>query len=121
MDVAHLADLIGSALTDLLVSRHEQDIFSENNRRRVAAMAAAVHEELERRVASDPLASVDALLLSEHNLTDIIERALIRHNQHDIARSLVVRHRHATLAGAPVGVVGGGGPGWLGGGGRGSR
>ena len=109
VDVAHLADLIGSALTDLLVSRHEQDIFSENNRRRVAAMAAAVHEELERRVASDPLASVDALLLSEHNLTDIIERALIRHNQHDIARSLVVRHRHATLAGAPVGVVGGAG------------
>lgn len=109
VDVAHLADLIGSALTDLLVSRHEQDIFSENNRRRVAAMAAAVHEELERRVASDPLASADALLLSEHNLTDIIERALIRHNQHDIARSLVVRHRHATLAGAPVGVVGGAG------------
>ena len=104
VDVAHLAELIGSALTDLLVARKEQeeDIFSEKNRRRVAAMAAAVHEELERRAANDPLGSADALLLSEHELTAVIERALIRHNQHDIARSLVVRHRHASASGAAI-------------------
>jgi len=102
VDVGHLAELIGSALTDLLVSRQEEDIFSETNRRRVAAMAAAVHEELERRAANDPLGSADALLLSEQSLTEIIERALIRHNQHNIARSLVVRERHAAATGRPV-------------------
>jgi ribonucleoside-diphosphate reductase alpha chain len=91
VDIGHLAELIGSALTDLLVSRKEEDIFSENNRRRVAAMAAAVHEELERRAAADPLAN-EAMVLSEHELTVVIERALIRHNQHDIARSLIQRH-----------------------------
>ena len=94
VDLPHLADLIGSALTDLLVARQEQDIFSDKNRARVGAMAAAVHEELERRAANDPLAS-DSVILSEEDLTRVIERALIRHNQHDIARSLIHRHRAA--------------------------
>jgi ribonucleoside-diphosphate reductase alpha chain len=93
VDAAHLAELIGSALTDLLLARHEQDIFSETNKRRVSALAAAVHQELERRAAADPLAGAEALVLSEEELTRIIEAALIRHNQYDIARSLISRHR----------------------------
>jgi ribonucleoside-diphosphate reductase alpha chain len=102
--IAHLAELIGSALTDLLVSRQEGDIFSENNRRRVAAMAAAVHEELERRAAADPVTN-GAMVMSEHELTGVIERALIRHNQHDIARSLIQRHHRNGSPSTPAAIA----------------
>ncbi|MGI8602853.1 MAG: ribonucleoside-diphosphate reductase subunit alpha [Verrucomicrobiales bacterium] len=95
VDTAHLAELIGSALTDLLLARHEQDIFCEKNQRRVAALAAAVHQELDRRAQADPLAIAGDFVLSEEELARIIESALIRHNQFDIARSLISRHRSA--------------------------
>ena len=41
-DLAEIADTIGTALTDLLLSRQEDDIFNEVNRKFVANIAESV-------------------------------------------------------------------------------
>ncbi len=101
VDLAYVADLIGNALTDLLLAREEQDIFNDQNRRRVSVMAHAVHSELEKRASGDSPLESSTPVISEEELTRVIEKALIRNNAHDIARSLILRHR-ASKATEPV-------------------
>ena len=91
-DLAEVADTIGSALTDLMLSRNEEDIYNETNRRRVSAISKAVAKELLAQVPED----VDGHhLLSADEVTRIIEGALVKQNAHDIAKSLVIRHKTA--------------------------
>ena len=91
-DLAEVADTIGSALTDLMLSRNEEDIYNEANRRRVSAISKAVAKELLAQVPED----VDGHhLLSADEVTRIIEGALVKQNAHDIAKSLVIRHKTA--------------------------
>ena len=91
-DLAEIADTIGNALTDLLLSRNEEDIYSEGNRRRVSAISKAVAKELFAQIPED----IDGHhLLSADEMTRIIEGALVKQNAHDIAKSLVIRHKTA--------------------------
>ena len=83
-NLADVADEIGNALTDLLLSREERDIFNDANRGLVANVAHAVAEKLAEQVAEGR-----TLKLSENDLSLLIEKALIENDAHDIAKSLV--------------------------------
>ncbi|MEO8206824.1 MAG: ATP cone domain-containing protein, partial [Chthoniobacterales bacterium] len=82
--LADVADEIGNALTDLLLSREEQDIFTEQNRGFVANVAHSVANLLIEQVRGGR-----SLRLSENDLSLLIEKALIENNAHDVAKSLV--------------------------------
>ena len=76
---AQIADIVGAALTDLLVARQEQDIFTESNRQFVAAVASDVVRVL----------SQSGVQVSEILVLQAIEDALVRYNRHDVAKSLL--------------------------------
>jgi ribonucleoside-diphosphate reductase alpha chain len=84
-NLADVADEIGNALTDLLLSREESDIFTDANRGFVAAVAHSVAEKLAEQVADGR-----SLKLSENDLSLLIEKALIENDAHDVAKSLVI-------------------------------
>ncbi len=79
LDAAQIADLVGAALTDLLVSRQDQDIFTESNRQFVAAVASDVVRVL----------SQSGVQVGEGLIMQAIEDALVRYNRHDVAKSLL--------------------------------
>jgi ribonucleoside-diphosphate reductase alpha chain len=79
LDAAQIADIVGAALTDLLVSRQDQDIFTESNRQFVAAVASDVVRVL----------SQSGVQVSETLVLQAIEDALVRYNRHDVAKSLL--------------------------------
>ncbi len=83
-NLAEVADEVGNALTDLLLSRHEQDIFTDDNRGFVANVAHTVAQKLVEQVADGR-----SLKLSENDLSLLIEKALIENDAHDVAKSLV--------------------------------
>ncbi len=84
-NLADVADEIGNALTDLLLSRdQEDDIFTDKNRSLVATVAHSVAERLAEQVAEGR-----TLKLSENDLSLLIEKALIEIDAHDVAKSLV--------------------------------
>ncbi|CAN5634905.1 ribonucleoside-diphosphate reductase subunit alpha [soil metagenome] len=85
-NLADVADEIGSALTDLLLSREEKDIFNEENRAFVANVAHSVATRL-----LDPIREGHGLKLSEYDLSLLIEKALIENDAHDVAKSLVFK------------------------------
>ena len=79
LDAAQIADIVGAALTDLLVARQEQDIFTESNRQFVAAVASDVVRVL----------SQSGVQVGEGLIMQAIEDALVRYNRHDVAKSLL--------------------------------
>ena len=95
-DSARFADIIGNALTDLLLSRQVTDIFTEQNRAFVAAVAGEV-TQLVAQVAAQHGGQV-----SEAQIIPIIERALINNNRHDVAKSLVFSSAAARAVDVPV-------------------
>ena len=90
LDAAQIADIVGAALTDLLVARQEQDIFTESNRQFVAAVASDVVRVL----------SQSGVQVSETLVLQAIEDALVRYNRHDVAKSLLFSR--GGLESAPV-------------------
>ncbi|MFY8268988.1 MAG: ribonucleoside-diphosphate reductase subunit alpha, partial [Terrimicrobiaceae bacterium] len=70
--LSDVADQIGDALTDLLLSREEKNIFNEANRGFVANVAHSVAMSL-----AEQAQKVGALRLSENDLSLLIEKALI--------------------------------------------
>jgi ribonucleoside-diphosphate reductase alpha chain len=88
-DMAEVAEVVGAALTDLLLSRQVRDIYTEENRRLVADVAKEVSEEIVTRWAQDK-----DRVLSEEETHRIIEQALVRHDKHDVAMSLVTKRSH---------------------------
>jgi ribonucleoside-diphosphate reductase alpha chain len=100
-DIGEIADTVGSALTDLLLSRKEDenDIYTETNRSLVAGVARAVVHELTHSQDQDG----NAVTLTAEEVTKIIERTLVKNNAHDIARSLIIRHQRALSDGVDVG------------------
>ncbi len=88
-DVADVAEIIGNALTDLMLSREEQEekIFTEQNRSFVAGVARAVAERLARQISDETGVS-----LTQREIHLIIETALVQHDAHDVARSLVANY-----------------------------
>ncbi|TSA37289.1 MAG: ribonucleoside-diphosphate reductase subunit alpha [Verrucomicrobiaceae bacterium] len=93
-NLADVADEIGAALTDLLLSREEKDIFNEENRGFVANVAHSVATRLLEQVRGG-----SGLKLSENDLSLLIEKALIENDAHDVAKSLVFKRsmRSASL------------------------
>ncbi len=85
-NLADVADEIGAALTDLLLSRQEKDIFNEENRGFVANVAHSVATRLLEQVRAG-----SGLKLSENDLSLLIEKALIENDAHDVAKSLVFK------------------------------
>ena len=79
MDAAMIADIVGAALTDLLVAREEQEIYTESNRLFVAAIASDVARHL----------SQSGTQVGETLVLQAIEDALVRYNRHDVAKSLL--------------------------------
>lgn len=86
LSLAKVADTIGSALTDLLVSRQEQQdkIFNDENRNFVSNVAQSVSRSLTEQVRDG-----GQLRLSRNDLYLLIEKALIENDAHDVAKSLV--------------------------------
>lgn len=84
-DLSEVAETIGNALTDLLLSREEADIFTDQNREFVFRVARAVADRLARQVAEGR-----GLTLSERDIHMLIEKALIEHRAYDVAKSLVL-------------------------------
>lgn len=83
-NLAEIADTIGKALTDLLLSRGEKAIFTEVNRKFVGSVTESVGEVLGRQVEQGR-----ELKFSPHDIHLLIEKALIEKDAHDVARSLV--------------------------------
>jgi len=90
-DLAEIADTVGNALTNLLLSRDEEEteIFTEKNRQFVAAVAQAVAEKMVPLVAEGK-----ALTLSEREIYVLIEKTLIDQEAPEVAKSLLLL-RHA--------------------------
>ena len=86
LDAAQVADIVGGALTDLLVARQEADIFTESNRQFVAAVASDVVHRL----------SLSGVSVGEGVMFQAIEDALVRYNRHDVAKSLLFSRGSAT-------------------------
>ncbi|HEX2749177.1 MAG TPA: ribonucleoside-diphosphate reductase subunit alpha [Verrucomicrobiales bacterium] len=86
-----IATIIGEALTDLMLSRQENEIFTDKNRRLVSQIAQMVSGEL--AVKSRGNGEDERSPVSAGEVTRIIERALIRNNAYDLARSIVTRYQ----------------------------
>ncbi len=87
LSLEDVADMIGSALTDLLVARGEEredEIFNVENREFVANAAQAVAVSLMNEVDS----SEGRVRLSPDQLYKLIEVALIEQKRFDVAKSL---------------------------------
>jgi ribonucleoside-diphosphate reductase alpha chain len=95
LDAAKIADIIGAALTDLLIARQEQDIFTESNRQFVAAVASDVVRVL----------SQSGVQVGEGLVLQAIEDALVRYNRHDVAKSLLFSRGGFDVAVEPVSVT----------------
>ncbi len=86
--LADVADAIGESLTNLLISREtpEDDIFSEQNRSFVSAVANRVSKSLMNQVQRG-----GQLKLTQNDLYLLIEKALIENDAHDVAKSLIFK------------------------------
>ena len=86
-NLADVADEIGAALTDLLLSRAGEGYFhrGESRIRRRTSRIPSPH------VSSTTSARVTASSLSDYDLSLLIEKALIENDAHDVAKSLVFK------------------------------
>jgi ribonucleoside-diphosphate reductase alpha chain len=84
--LADVADTIGEALTDLLLSRQEQEerIWNAENRNFVSGVSFSVVKSLMQQVQRG-----GSIKLSQNDLYLLIEKALIENDAHDVAKSLV--------------------------------
>ncbi len=89
LEPEEIAETVGSALTDLLLSQNETDIFNEQNRTLVAQVSGSVVTQLLEKHSVD---GEGKIVLTEEELTRTIEHALERHHAYDIARSMMVKH-----------------------------
>ena len=88
-DLAEVADTVGGALTNLLLSRKTEDIYNESNRAFVAGISRAVCAELQEHAVEGATGRV-----SSHDIHLAIEKTLINEGAHDVARSLVTKRPH---------------------------
>lgn len=82
--MAEIADTVGCALTDLMLSRDQKDIYNEKNRQFVGVIALEVLEIITKRIKEQNNGE-----FSEYDINLIIEKILVEHNAHDVALSLV--------------------------------
>ncbi|MGY8687991.1 MAG: hypothetical protein ACKVHP_09685, partial [Verrucomicrobiales bacterium] len=85
-----LADELGQALTDVLRSRDEKNIYSQENRVLVTSLVKAVLEELTEHSQRIQSGNVTA---AREEVSRSIERALVNQDAYDIAKSFIQRHQ----------------------------
>ena len=93
LSIAKIAETVGRAVTDLALSRKQDDIFNDTNRQLVANIVKSVTEILTTKANNEE--TDGTVLLSAAELTTIIEMALVRQNAHDVAKSLLIRRKTA--------------------------
>ena len=91
LSVEQIAETVGKAVTDLALSRKQDDIFNESNQQLVSNIVASVSEMLHAKVSGEETEA--PVLLSGQELASIIEQALVRQNAHDVAKSLLIRRK----------------------------
>lgn len=94
LSIANIAETVGKAITDLALSRKQEDIFNDSNRQLVSSIVGAVSNMLTEKVKDED--SDTPVLLTSEELASIIEVALVRQNAHDVAKSLLF-HRKKML------------------------
>ncbi|MEC5126594.1 ribonucleoside-diphosphate reductase subunit alpha [Verrucomicrobiales bacterium BCK34] len=93
LSVERIAETVGKAVTDLALSRKQDDIYNDRNRQLVANIVKSVTEMLANKEQDED--SDGAILLSAEELSSIIEVALVKQNAHDVAKSLLHRRKSA--------------------------
>ncbi|MDF1738985.1 MAG: ribonucleoside-diphosphate reductase subunit alpha [Verrucomicrobiales bacterium] len=93
LSVERIAETVGKAVTDLALSRKQDDIYNDRNRQLVANIVKSVTEMLSNKEQNED--SDGAILLSAEELSSIIEVALVKQNAHDVAKSLLHRRKSA--------------------------
>ncbi len=91
LSIEKIAETVGRAVTDLALSRKQDDIFTESNRQLVANIVRSVADVLSKKANTEEADGV--VLLTTSELTSIIEMALVRQNAHDVAKSLLIGHK----------------------------
>ena len=86
--IAEVADVIGEALTDLMISREENEIYTPKNRELVVESARIVADRLIERMAEEDEGVAPRLSFDE--LYRLIEKALVENDAYDVAKSLVI-------------------------------
>ncbi|MCC5805078.1 MAG: ribonucleoside-diphosphate reductase subunit alpha [Opitutales bacterium] len=86
-DLGEIAETVGGALTNLLLSRDEEEnaIYTDKNREFVGLVARAVADRLAKLAQEGK-----ALTLSEREIYILIEKTLIENNAPDVAKSLLM-------------------------------
>ena len=87
-----LAEELGRALTDVLRSREEPNIFSEENRNFVTRLVDRVMADLNQQ--SDQ-AEQQGGSIAANEVSRSIERVLVNNDAYDIAKSFIQRHQSA--------------------------
>ena len=85
--IAEVAEVIGEALTDLMISREENEIYTPKNRELVVESARIVADRLIERMAEEEEGGAPRLSFDE--LHRLIEKALVENDAYDVAKSLV--------------------------------
>lgn len=98
-DLAEVAETVGNALTNLILSKNqsETDIFNDENRGFVAAIAQAVAKRLGTLAKEGK-----ALTLSESEIYLLVEQTLIEKNATDVAKSLLLLRKSTRVTSKPV-------------------
>ncbi len=87
VEPSDIAFTIGSALTNLMRARNETDIFTAQNRDLVTKVCSSVISDFQAR---QPLNDDGKIVLTELELTQVIEHALEKNHAYDVARSFLV-------------------------------
>lgn len=100
LSIERIAETVGKAVTDLALSRKQDDIYNDRNRLLVSNIVKSVTEMLSNKEQSED--SDGSILLSAEELSSIIEVALVKQNAHDVAKSLLHRRKSANANRAVV-------------------
>ena len=98
-DLSEIADTIGNALANVLLSRNETNIFTDTNRGWVGKLARQVCAKLEAKSAATRESRFG---LAE--LYDVIEDTLVDNNAYDVAKSLLLNRQRKLVADKNLGL-----------------
>ncbi|TVR52493.1 MAG: ribonucleoside-diphosphate reductase subunit alpha [Puniceicoccaceae bacterium] len=84
-DLCEVVDTIGKALTNVLLSREEKNIFTDENKQWVEQIARAVADNLQELASRD-----EQVRIALNDLYLVIEKTLIDHRAYDVAKSVLL-------------------------------
>ena len=95
-----MAEVIGEALTNLMISREENEIYTPKNRALVVESARIVADRLIERMAEEEEGGAPRLSFDE--LHRLIEKALVENDAYERAKSLVISRSSEGTAGGCI-------------------